>query len=104
MKKTKDKNLKAISEINYCIDQCNESINSKRQQAPRSYDLDAAEWEIRLGQKKKLKKYLYRFGGDLLPGHLVSLTAPMYEDLKKYCPEALVLITDLKYSIQLKFE
>jgi hypothetical protein len=104
MKKKKDKNLKAIQEINYCIDQWNDSINSKRQQAPRSLDLDAAEWEIRLTQKKKLKKYLYRFGGELLPGHLISLTAPMYEDLKKYCPEALILITDLKYSIQLKFE
>lgn len=61
-------------------------------------------WQQRLRQKKLLKNYLRRFNGDLLPGRLVSISEAMYNDLKIYCPEALLLIDDLGYNIQLQIK
>jgi hypothetical protein len=72
--------------------------------ARRVYDPDSINWTDRITKKKQLKKYARRFGGDLIPGRLVSLSLSMFEDMKKYCPEALELIRELNYSIQLKID
>jgi hypothetical protein len=67
-------------------------------------DPDVINWSYRLKQKKDLKHYLLRFGGELLPGRLISMEYDQYMDLKKYCPEALILIDDLNYTVQLRLQ
>lgn len=70
----------------------------------RVYDPDQINWTERLKKKKQLKRYAQRFGGDLIPGRLLSLSEAMYQDLCKYCPEALELMEELQYSVQLKID
>jgi hypothetical protein len=70
----------------------------------RIYDEDSIDWNTRLIQKKKLKKFLVKYSGTMIPGKLVSLDLASYEDMQKYCPEAILLIHDLGYSIQLKIK
>ena len=70
----------------------------------RVYDPDQIDWTERIKKKKQLKRYAQRFNGDLIPGRLVSLSAAMYADMRVYCPEALELMEELKYNVQLKID
>jgi hypothetical protein len=47
---------------------------------------------------------LVKYAGTMIPGKLVSLDLASYEDMQKYCPEAILLIHDLGYNIQLKIK
>lgn len=94
-KKTKMKKKKPMAEIQTAL---------KNHFVRHLGDPDVINWSYRLKQKKDLKHYLLRFGGELLPGRLISMEYDQYMDLKNYCPEALILIDDLNYTVQLRLQ
>jgi hypothetical protein len=52
-------------------------------------DPDVVNWSYRLKQKKDLKHYLLRFGGELLPGRLISMEYEPIHGSKKILPRSI---------------
>ena len=94
--------MKKTNKRKFLRDQTQKIVNNSL----RAMDHDALDpyWTQRIRQKKQLQAHLKRFNGSLIPGKLVSISEPMYIDLTIYCPEALLLIHDLGYNIQFKFD
>jgi len=70
----------------------------------RTYKEEEIDWQMRVVQKKQLKKYALQYGGELIPGKMISLDYSSFQDMEKYCPEAILLINDLGYKVQLRIK